>query len=309
MDKRSFFERKKEKLYKRRYRIAKHLFAAAVVILFLFIGLYRGKDSWNRPFVGSLGEQEVQFHFMDVGQGDSALIRTPEGNILIDAGTSDAEQELQAYLDSLGVTDIEYAVFTHPHEDHIGGADMVLSRYNVKYVVLPEVTSKDQAYQNMLGAIQRASCRIIEATPAETFRVGDLTCTILAPLHTGYEELNDHSIVLRADYGDTSVLYMGDAELPVERDLLARYGKAPDGPLDCDLIKVGHHGSDTSSDEAFLAAVTPVYGVISCGKGNSHGHPMQTTLARYAAMNVTICRTDREGGIVFSSEGGELIKK
>ena len=309
MAQQSFIERKMEKRFKRRYRTAKHLLAAAAVILLLLFGLYRGKDAWTSPAVTPLGDKEVQFHFMDVGQGDAALIRTPDGNILIDAGTSDAEQDLKAYLDSLGVTDIEYAVFTHPHEDHIGGADMVLSHYTVKHVVLPDVSAKDQSYQNMINALQKESCRIIKATPNTIFRVGELTCTILAPLHTGYAEVNDSSVVLRADYGDTSVLYMGDAEFPAEKELLTRYGKAPGGLLDCDLIKVGHHGSDTSSDENFLAAVTPGFAVISCGKGNSHGHPMQATLARYASMNVTIHRTDREGNIMFSTVGGELIKK
>ncbi len=250
---------------------------------------------------------EVQFHFIDVGQGDAALIRTEKGDILIDAGTNASEDELKAYLDSLGVTDIEYAVFTHPHEDHIGGADMVLNTYNVKNVVLPDATSTSKTFERMMDAIEAEKCGVIEATPDKTFKVGELTCTILAPISTSYTETNNYSVVIRADYGETSVLFTGDAEIHSEEEMLERYRFK--GLLDCDLLKVGHHGSDTSSGQAFLDAVTPVYAVISCGEGNSYGHPIQAILARYEAMKAEIYRTDKEGSIVFSSTGGEPTKK
>ena len=160
-----------------------------------------------------------------------------------------------------------------------------------------------------MDAIEQKNCEVIEATPDKTFKVGELNCTILAPISSSYTELNDYSIVIRMDYGETSVLFTGDAEIHSEEEMIARYGSSAGGMLDCDLIKVGHHGSDTSSGQAFLNAVTPVYGVISCGKGNTYGHPIQEILLRYEAMNVTIFRTDLEGSIVFTTTGGEPIKK
>lgn len=275
----------------------KGIVTAVVVLIAVIAGL----------FFAPVSGGEVQFHFIDVGQGDAALIRTEKGDILIDAGTNASEDELKAYLDSLGVTDIEYAVFTHPHEDHIGGADMVLNTYNVKNVVLPDATSTSKTFERMMDAIEAEKCEVIEATPEKTFTVGELTCTILAPISTSYTETNNYSVVIRADYGETSVLFTGDAETHSEEEMLERYRFK--GLLDCDLLKVGHHGSDTSSGQAFLDAVTPVYAVISCGEGNSYGHPIQAILARYEAMKAEIYRTDLEGSIVFTSTGGEPIKK
>lgn len=290
---------------------AKGIATAVVVLIAVIAGLFFGKDA----IFGGLTDKpsdpvsggEVQFHFIDVGQGDAALIRTEKGDILIDAGTNASEDELKAYLDSLGVTDIEYAVFTHPHEDHIGGADMVLDTYNVKNVVLPDATSTSKNFERMMDAIEAEKCGVIEATPDKTFKVGELTCTILAPISTSYTETNDYSVVIRADYGETSVLFTGDAETHSEEEMLERYRFK--GLLDCDLLKVGHHGSDTSSSQAFLDAVTPVYAVISVGEGNSYGHPIRAILARYEAMKAEIYRTDLEGSIVFTSTGGEPTKK
>ncbi len=302
---------KKVKKYKRKYRKIKGFIVTLVVIVAAVLGLLFGKDALEKqkPVIEPVSGNEVQFHFIDVGQGDAALIRTAAGDILIDASTNSAEDELKAYLDNIGVTDIEYAVFTHPHEDHIGGADMILENYNVKRVVLPDDTHTSSTYKKMMTAIENEKCEVIMATTDKTFKVGELKCTILAPVGSGYDNHNDYSVVVRVDYGETSVLFTGDAEKTSEAEMVERYGDAAGGMLDCDLIKVGHHGSDTSSSQAFLDAVTPEYGVISVGEGNTYGHPVSKILARYEAMNVKLSRTDLEGSIVFTSTGGEPEKK
>lgn len=292
---------------RRKKKAIKGLVWAVIITVAAVAGLIFGKDALTESPSVPVSGGEVQFHFIDVGQGDAALIRTGKGDILIDAGTNSSEEELKAYLDSLGVTDIEYAVFTHPHEDHIGGADMVLNTYNVKNVILPDATSTSKTFERMMDAIEAEKCEVIEATPDKTFKVGELTCTILAPISTSYTETNNYSVVLRAEYGDTSVLFTGDAEVDSEAEMLERYLLS--GKLDCDLLKAGHHGSDTSSGQAFLDAVTPVYAVISVGEGNTYDHPKQEILARYEAMKITVHRTDREGSIVFTTTGGEPIKK
>ncbi len=290
---------------------AKGIITTIVLLAAVIAGLIFGKDAifgglTDRPSAPVDGG-EVQFHFIDVGQGDAALIRTEKGDILIDAGTNSSEDELKAYLDGLGVTEIEYAVFTHPHEDHIGGADMVLNTYNVKCVVMPDATSTSKTFERMMDAIEAEKCDVMEAIPDKTFKLGELTCTILAPIGTSYTDLNNYSVVIRADYGDTSVLFTGDAETASEEEMLERYRFK--GTLDCDILKAGHHGSDTSSSQGFLDAVTPVYAVISCGEGNSYGHPKQEIITRYDAMKLEIHRTDLEGSIVFTSTGGEPVKK
>ena len=289
----------------------KGIVPALLVLAAVIAALFFGKDALlggltNNPAAPVSGG-EVQFHFIDVGQGDAALIRTEAGDILIDAGTNSSEDELKAYLDSMGVKDLEYAVFTHPHEDHIGGADMVLSTYNVKRVILPDATATSKTYERMMDAIEAEKCEVIEARPDETFTVGELTCTILAPISTSYTETNNYSVVIRADYGETSVLFTGDAEVDSEAEMLERYRFK--GLLDCDLLKSGHHGSDTSSSQEFLNAVTPAYAVISVGEGNTYDHPKQETLTKYDAMKIRYFRTDKEGSIVFVSTGGEPVKK
>ena len=296
---------------RRKKKQGKGIVPALLVLAAVIAALFFGKDALlggltNNPAAPVSGG-EVQFHFIDVGQGDAALIRTEAGDILIDAGTTSSEEELKAYLDSMGVKDLEYAVFTHPHEDHIGGADMVLNTYNVKRVILPDATATTKTFERMMDAIEAEKCEVIESAPDYEFYVGELRCTILAPISTSYTETNNYSVVIRADYGETSVLFTGDAEVDSEAEMLERYRFK--GMLDCDLLKSGHHGSDTSSSQEFLDAVTPAFAVISVGEGNTYDHPKQVTLARYDAMNIQYWRTDKEGSIVFTSTGGEPEKK
>jgi competence protein ComEC len=270
---------RKKKKQNKQSKKALGVVVTLLVTVLTVLGVIFGPDLLQGNSPDPVSGDEVQFHFIDVGQGDAALIRTPKGDILIDAGTNSSEDQLKAYLDQLGVTELEYAVFTHPHEDHIGGADMILNTYTVKRVILPDKEHDSKTFERMLDAIEAEHCEVIMATPDKTFKVGDLTCTILAPIGTAYTELNNYSVVIRAEYGDTSVLFTGDAEVYAEKEMLERYFFK--GLLDCDILKVGHHGSDTSSSQAFLYAVSPVHAVISVGEGNTYDHPKQEILSRY----------------------------
>ena len=282
----------------------KLLTAMASILVAALLGLWIGQDGF-RTSPKRLNEGEIRLHFIDVGQGDAALIQTEAGHILIDAGTGASEDYLRAYLDTLGIQSLRYAIFTHPDEDHIGGADMILRCFEVEQVILSPAEVSSRAHQAVIEAARQQGSEILWAAPDTVLRLGDVSCTILAPLRLDYEETNNASIVLRMDYGETSALFTGDAELVVESELLARYGSDPNGTLDCDLIKVGHHGSQTSSGQALLQAVTPDFGVISCGEGNPHGHPAPGILTAYRSIGATVYRTDLEGSIVFSSTGGE----
>ncbi len=294
---------------KRQKRKVNKLIWTLVILLIAGVGVYFGRDylpglPGSSPKVEPVSGDEVQFHFIDVGQGDAALIRIGgEYDVLIDAGPGSSEDDLKAYLDRHGVDDLEYAVFTHPDEDHIGGADVVLENYTVKNVIRPDLDVDTQVYERMDTLIDAEGANDMIATPGKVFRVGEVKFTVLAPIGTDYSNRNDYSVVLRVDYGATSVLFTGDAETESEEEMLNRYRLT--GELDCDLLKVGHHGSDSSSSEAFLKAVTPAFAVISCGEGNKYNHPDQEIITRYAAMKVPVYRTDMEGSIIFTSNGGE----
>ena len=293
----------KRRRKKSKKRALKTFIWTIILCIITLIGYLYGPTLLGKDTPAPVSGDEVQFHFIDVGQGDATLIRTAAGDILIDAGTNDSEEALKAYLDKVGVDDIEYAIFTHPHEDHIGGADMVVKSYNVKNVILPGKVHTSKTYEYMMDAIEERGCEVTLATPDVSFTVGELKCSVLAPISKLYSELNDYSVVLRAEYGETVAIFTGDAEVHVEEEMLDRYRLS--GKLDCDLLKVGHHGSDTSSSEAFISAASPAHAVISVGKGNTYGHPVQAILKRYENANAAIYRTDLEGSIVFKSTGGE----
>lgn len=256
----------------------------------------------------TLPESEMQVHVIDVGQGDAILLTTPDGNMLIDAGDNIGRYEsaLTAYLDGLGITELEYFVATHVHADHIGGADVILTEYKVNNVIMTDAAASTGVFEKMLTVIEALEINVIEAVAGESFSLGDLECKILAPLDD-YSNTNDQSIVLRATYGGVSMLFTGDAEGNLEgkseKDILATY---PASELQCDFLKAGHHGSDTSNSPALLAAVQPKLVAISCGEGNKYGHPIQSTLDAFATVGATVYRTDLDGDLVFGCDGESI---
>ncbi|MBQ4140883.1 MAG: MBL fold metallo-hydrolase [Clostridia bacterium] len=254
---------------------------------------------------GELGE--VEYHFIDVCQGDATLIRTPEGDILIDTGENSAEEDLKNYLDICGVDVLQYAVFTHPDSDHIGGADMVLAEYEVLNVIKPDFEKDTQVYKRMMEGIEAEGCKVYNALPGETYSLGEFDMFVLGPDPESQSKFgikldsNNSSIVIRATWGSTTALLTGDAEEPEEKSIMMTYTAADLGSM---LLKVGHHGSRTSSTEGWLAAVNPKIAVISCGLDNKYGHPHAEVLAKLEAyVGDKIYRTDKLGNIVFVTDG------
>ncbi|MBQ9079985.1 MAG: MBL fold metallo-hydrolase [Clostridia bacterium] len=279
------------------------LVAIAVAVYFLspYLEQYFGEEPREAIPVGD-GEY-IEIHVIDVGQGDSILIRTAGGDMLIDAGPSSGEDELKAYLTEMQVADLEYAVFTHPDADHIGNADMILTDYTVSNVIMPDREATSKTYERMMTALEASGANVVEPVPESSFTLGSMTVTILAPVGEKYSSTNDYSVVMRLDFGETSFMMTGDAEEHAEEDILERYSTAM---LDCDVLKVGHHGSDTSTSQAFLDAVSPELALISCGEGNTYGHPYAVTLQKLEAASAEIYRTDEWGSIVLISDGVDI---
>ena len=249
----------------------------------------------------------LSVHFIDVGQGDCIYVRTPDGTgMLIDAGENGSSGKVLSYLDRYGSRTLSYVVATHPHSDHVGSLDEVISGCTVKNVVMPRLsagnTPATTTYSNLLTAVKQSKAKTIAAKPGMIFDLQTASCTILSPSKQS-DNLNDMSVVLRLDYGDTSFLFTGDAERAAEKEMLdGKYATL----LHVDVLKLGHHGSNTSTSAAFLKAVDPAYAVISCGAGNDYGHPHRETMQKLAKTDIEVLRTDRQGSIRFYSDGKQL---
>ncbi|MBE6694309.1 MAG: MBL fold metallo-hydrolase [Ruminococcaceae bacterium] len=294
---------------RRRKNKSLKLIITVIVVLAAIIAGAFGINEIQKKSVQSgsqVADGEAMIHFIDVGQGDAILITMSEGNVLIDAGTNSSEDELKTYLDSLKITEIEYAVFTHPHEDHIGGADMVLENYDVNNILIPDYTYTSATYNRMIDCIEKENAKLHLAKPDMTFKVDDMEFFVLAPISQNPKETNNSSVVIKAAYGSTTFMFTGDAEAASEEEIMARYTKES---LKCDLLKVGHHGSDTSTSNEFLSSVAPKYAVMQVGVGNPYDHPCQSTLLKLEKAGVEYYRTDLHGDIVFVTDGKTLTKK
>ena len=295
---------------KRRRRKSKKLkiFLAIVGVIAAIIAAVFGINEISKssiPEGTKVEDGEAMIHFIDVGQGDAILITMSEGNVLIDAGTNSSEDALQNYLDTHRITEIEYAVFTHPHDDHIGGADMILENYDVKNVLIPNYPSNTRTYERMMDGIEKEKAVLHLAKPDMTFSVGDMMFAVLAPITEMPKDTNNSSIVLKAVYGETAFMFTGDAEEAPEEEIIARYSK---DSLKCDLLKVGHHGSRTSTSQEFLDIVSPEYAVIQVGIDNEYAHPQQVTLDKLRDAGTQYYRTDLHGDIVFFTDGKTMNK-
>ena len=272
--------------------------------------LYRAFPDENNitPAVSNLENssavnERLTAFFLDVGQGDSCFIELPNGEtMLIDAGTSSSSGYIINFIKERGHSDIDYVIATHPHADHIGGMSSVFDAFDVKKMYMTQAASDSKTYKNMLKAIENEGCPVsyIEAGSSIS-TIPNVTAEFVAPCRLNYSDINNSSAVLRLDYCDGSYLFSGDAEELAEYEFLS-LGKL----VDADVLKVGHHGSATSSSDAYLSAVTPNVAVISCGVGNSYGHPNQLTVSKLLNMGASVYRTDTDGTVEVNTDGSNI---
>jgi len=241
--------------------------------------------------------------FLDVAQADCILLKTAGHNMLIDAGNTGQDKLILDYLTKYDVTTLDYLVATHPHADHIGSmTSVVKAMNNINMVLMPDKSHTTKTFENLIKAIDEKDIPVTMPKPGDTFTLGSANIQVLAPCSTTtYKDLNDYSLVLRVEFGDTVFLFTGDAETKSEDEQLLN-----DYSLKADVIKISHHGSRTSSTQKYLDRVSPKYAVISCGTGNTYGHPHKETMTRLTAMEIPIYRTDIDGTIIFVTDGKQI---
>ena len=260
-----------------------------------------GMPHTTTPSAGS----NLEVHYIDVGQGDSILIKTPQKNVLIDAGENNKGDVVVNYLKKEGIKDLDIVIGTHPHSDHIGGMDIVIDNMNVHTVIMPELPDSmiptTRTYEDLLKSIQRKNLKITPAKPYDEYDLGGgARLTILGPMET-LKGLNNMSVVSRLDFGECSFIFTGDMEKEAEASLLANLKNIE--ILDVDIYDTPHHGSHSSSTAKFLKAVSPKAAIISCGQGNDYGHPHKETITKLSKLTDEIHRTDLEGSIIIKCDG------
>lgn len=278
------------------------VFAAVVAGGWFFGGTLRGEYADVNANLQTDGT--VVVNFLDVGQGDSEFIQLPDGKcMLIDAGISESADVISERISSLGYEKIDYLVATHPHADHIGGMREIVEGFDIGEIFMPKASTDTKTFENLLQAISDKGLGI---TTAKAGRVivneDDLKIEFLAPVGGGYGNLNNYSAVVKLSYGDNVFLFMGDAEKEAEQEILEKYPYY----LDADVLKVGHHGSDTASGKNFINAVSPKLAVIEVGDGNSYGHPHSETLKTLNTVGAQVLRTDINGNISVVSDKTQL---
>lgn len=244
--------------------------------------------------------------FIDVGQGNCTLLRCGGKAILVDSGEVGAAQTVINYIKNLGIDELNCVLVTHPHTDHMGAMTKILYEFKIDDLIMPEIPEEiiptNKTYEKFLTAVSDNAGNVIAAKPGETYSYGEMTLEIFAPLRD-YDNLNDMSAVSRISYGDTSVMFTGDATTTVEKDLLKKNIN-----YSATVLNVGHHGSKTSSSEAWLRAVNPKYAVICCGVNNDYGHPHSLITKRLEEFGIEYFETDLLGTIVFESDSKNFIK-
>ncbi len=275
------------------------------LILFIIVTGYYF-FSYEKDVSLDFSSDELAVCFMDANQADCTILILPEGkSVLVDAGNKGEEDEIISFAEKLGIEKFDIAVCTHPHSDHIGGMARILKEVGAEKLYMTDAYSDSYIFEELLDTIEmeQIDTEIVSAP----YIIEEDRCRIkvLSPERKDYEELNLYSIVLKVEYENTSFLLMGDAEKQNEKDMIKKYGSY----LESDVLKVGHHGSNSSSSKEFLEAVKPSLAVISVGEDNSYSHPSPRVLERLDEIGAEIKRTDIDETIIVLSDGEKIYYK
>lgn len=245
---------------------------------------------------------DLKVHFLNVGQGDCILIQSYDKNLLIDSGPNTSSKKVIRYLHKHNIKKLDYIIATHPHEDHIGAMDDIISNFTVDNFFAPKIASNNTDFLNLVTELSKKKKKINASKSGLEFNINENTkLTFLSPKEDNYDNLNNYSAVIKLQFKQISFLFTGDSEKLIEDELIK--GQAD---LAAQVLKIGHHGSKTSSSKNFVSRVNPTYAVISCGLGNDYGHPDKVTLNTLTELKIKGYRTDKQGDIIFASDGKNL---
>ncbi len=243
---------------------------------------------------------KIKVHYIDVGEGDSIFIELPNDmTMLIDAGESNVSSYIAEYIRDLGYFKIDYLIGTHPHADHIGGMSYIINNFVIGKIYMPKAISTSKTYENLLNTIVDNNLKVTTAkVGVSILNIDNLRVDIIAPNSDNYSDLNNYSAVIKIVYKNKSFLFMGDAERVSEDEIKT--------DVSVDVIKVGHHGSDTSSSASFVKKVNAKYAIISVGADNEYNHPSEDVVSRFQSSGAKVYRTDLNGNIIVTSDGDTL---
>lgn len=248
-----------------------------------------------------LDKSNLNIHYIDVGQADSILITLNDSAMLIDAGNNVDGKDVVEYITSQNISKLDYVIGTHPHEDHIGGLDDVIQNFKIEKLLMPKAQTNTKTFEDVLDAAKKKKLSVTTPKIGTTYSLSDAEFTILSCKNDTPENLNTTSIVIRLVFGKNSFIFCADAEIENENDMLnSKY------ELKSNVIRLGHHGSSTSSSEKFLKAVAPDIAIISVGKDNDYGHPHSKITKRLDRLRIKTYRTDLNGTIILSSDGENI---
>ena len=271
-----------------------------ILLVTLVIGIYYIYVSQNSYSIKNVSNEitGIKVRFIDVGQADSILIETSNQKMLIDAGNTEDGEKLVSYFKGLGINEFNYVIGTHAHEDHIGGMSDIINNFKVDRFLMPDVITTTKTFEDTLDALNSKSIKFETPSIGDTYSMDD---AIIKVLYVGTDEdnLNNDSIVLKMNYKNVKLLFMGDATTSVEKEIM-------NDDLKADILKVGHHGSNTSTSSDFLKKVKPSYAIVSVGLNNTYNLPSSKIVERLKKQNISVYRTDESGTINVTSDGDNI---
>lgn len=297
-------------------RNKRHTIVTATIVLVVVAVLFAVDKFYDKPLwqnankdmevISDVIEEKNKFYsyYIDVGQGDCEMLKCNNDVVLIDAGDANEYTKIQHTLNAQGVTEINYLIITHMHSDHMYNVQKILSEYRVNNIIMSKLSESNtpttDLYEKTIDAIANSGAKVYAANPGDKYDLSSFSFNILGP-YGQPDNLNNTSVIVRVQFGNTSFLYMGDAETGEEKELMKS-----GFDYSADVLKLGHHGSKTSTGSKFLANVNPQIAVASCGAGNKYKHPNTETVDKLKKNNVTLYRTDIQGTITVISDGNNF---